>query len=192
MKIIKKLFCGKCKYVNDAIQIIDEKDNRNNLLNLQKSHYETLTLINKIDLINEQIIYITENWNDHDYIVLTVQEEFNQYGLVNSINFYCYTFDIGYDNPQKVMRMFTDVHYSTEKTYVESIEIVDIIGVSNRGYGSIIMVVFMDYIRQFKPKEIYGYLSFVDELDTTNKEIRNHFYQKHGFIINGNRITRNI
>jgi len=172
--------------------LVDYESEQNHLLNEELRHFKSLNLIQKINLSFEQIICVEENIKHQDYVLLTVQTDTNYRGLVSNVNFYCYTLTHGMYAPEKVMRMFTELVYSQNYGAVEKIEIVDIIGIPNMGYGSIIMNVFFEYIKQFHATEVYGVLSSVDEIDTSNKERRNHFYIKHGFEIKDGFISKKL
>lgn len=172
--------------------MVDNGNKERNLLHEKINHLSNLCLIQKIDLISEQIIYIEERTESNDYILVTVQTVTNHRGLISNVNFYCYTLAQGMCTPEKVMRMFTDLIYSQDYSAVEKIEIVDILGKPNMGYGSKTMNVFFDYIKQFHAKEIFGVLSFVDEIDLSNKNRRNYFYRKYGFEINNNHILKKL
>lgn len=66
----------------------------------------------------------------------------------------------------------------------------------NKGYGSMVMEQFLRYIKVLHMELAIGTvtarLSSVDETDINNKNRRNHFYEKYGFKIDGERAVLNL
>lgn len=150
---------------------------------------KNLSLLNQLHKFNsnsENIIRIENTGNS--YFIITVENDYNFSGILSEINFYGYTLKEYTENPTQVMRLYSRIIYNDKLRFVESIYINDIIGDTNKGYGSKLMTEFLNYVRPLKASHIKGMLSRVDEVDLNNKARRNHFYEKFGFKINGNHV----
>lgn len=150
---------------------------------------KNLSLLNQLNKFNsnfENIIRIEKTNNS--YFIITVENDYNFSGILLEINFYGYTLKEYKENPTQVMRLYSRIIYNDKLKFVESIYIDDIIGDTNKGYGSKLMTEFLNYVRPLKADHIIGMLSHVDEVDLNNKDRRNHFYEKFGFKINGNHV----
>ena len=124
----------------------------------------------------------------NSYFLITVENEFNFHRVLSGLNFYGYILEPYKEHPTKVMRLNTEIIYNDKLKYIEGIYLEEIIGDSNKGYGSKVMKSFLEYIRPLHVKYVTGTLSMVDEIHLENKSRRDHFYKKFGFEIKGNHI----
>lgn len=194
MSIIRNIFikkycknCGHVKLLELTTQQL-QKENRC----LQNSTIN-LTMLKKLIVFNsksENIVRIEENENG--YFIITVETFYKFNGVLSEINFYGYVLNEHKERPACVMKLFSHVIYDNNLNIVNGLYIDDIIGESNKGYGSKLLTEFIHYIHHLNAKYIKGELSSVDEIDLNNKALRNHFYKKFGFKINGNHIYLKI
>lgn len=129
-------------------------------------------------------------------MVVTITEEIDwmRQGRVNEVRFEL--FDL-YDSRipnYHCSELWVRMNYFENATYLKSISIIDCRTHRehmNKGYGSQLMLAFLDYamLLDRKELEITGFLSTVDERNKENHKRRNHFYQKFGFSIDGKRIS---
>lgn len=136
-----------------------------------------LDILSKTLSTYQHIINIQEK--DNVYCMVTVNLLSGFDNRLKELDLYVLTSQNNYSKP--VMSMFTEFKYDIYSKI--SIEIVDLFGIPNKGYGSFIMTTFLKYIQHYQPKYVYGKLSEVDEKDKENKNRRNHFYKKFGFKI---------
>ena len=81
--------------------------------------------------------------------------------------------------------------YSHQNEKLFELNIRDNIGpVKNKGYGSLVMEAFLNIATVVGASKITGELSLADELDSENKDRRNHFYEKFGFKITGRKLCK--
>lgn len=181
-----KKYCQNCFKVRLSDLSITELNNEKKALQDEINHLSLLNQIHKFNLHTENIAYIEKTINS--YFLITVENEFNFHRVLSGLNFYGYILEPYKEHPTKVMRLNTEIIYNDKLKYIEGIYLEEIIGDSNKGYGSKVMKSFLEYIRPLHVKYVTGTLSMVDEIDLENKSRRDHFYKKFGFKIKGSHI----
>ncbi len=185
MNIIKKLFCNRCKIVNDYKESLFNTT-ITSINNLERA--TTLELLIKFNNSNENIVFIKDlSGNTYtEFFVVTREEIYNHLNCLKEIKFFGYILTPKMNKIERVMRMYADtiLDYNAvaEKVIINSVKIIDIISISkNQGFGSCVMTCFLKYIKSINVTKVFGYLSPVDEIDEDNKSLRNHFYKKFNF-----------
>lgn len=175
-KLLFKNCYNDCELLNYGLKL--NKQYENDIFKY-KMKLQVLDGIKKLSE-NKEIILSFFNHNGRE-AVSTVQPGLRTKWLNKfSLSFHIYFIDC---TPFKIVQTLeTEVYIKDNNEY--SIYIVDFIGKSNQGYGSILMQEFLDYIKQMPVKLVYGFLSEIDlQRSEEHKELLFHFYKKFGFEI---------
>lgn len=170
-RLIHNTVCQNCELLY-AASVKDQK-----LKCALHTEQEFKKYIHKLTSNGEIVLSVLEHNNLNT--VITAQPEYT-YNEVASINFYAYSHEIG--GLKRKQTLYAKVWIQENHLWI--IKIIDFLGEVNRGYGSLVMKAFLDYIKQFPVEKVIGWLSPVDYGQSEDyKEMLIHFYTKFGFTV---------
>lgn len=182
--ILKKLFqrnyCKNCLYKSSFYEHLQKYNN----LEKENDYYTKLeNFIRNLADRKEKILHF-DNSKEKLFIV-TVEEDYDYTGKLLHLNFYGYNYNNLLFTYYKPQRLYVDVCQNGENEYSKHFFIYETLVVPNKGYGSIMMEVLINYAKSlaFNIEYISGFLSFVDTADEEHNQRLRHFYSKFGFTI---------
>ena len=181
-KWLTKVYKKNCKYTCEHIEALAGACRK--LERANDSLILHMNLIKKVLDSGERIVCLTIH--REQYVIVTVYEQYDYRGL-NNIEHRAYTLNLLGSRIEKVQNLFSEIYYDTQYNIPKTAKIVDFYGnVINKGYGSIVMTEYLNYMKKLKIQKITGFLSLVDTHDETHRDLLHHFYKKFGFCIKEN------
>lgn len=146
-------------YLNNRIKIVDK--------------------IKELCSDNEKIL-LFKNHNDDEILVTVTTDLANK--IINRFSLTFHAYIIENYHLKKVQTLFADVDIKENNEYY--VHIIDFVGEGNKGYGTIVMEQFLEYLKTMPVSLVTGWLSPVDlKCSEEHKELLLHFYSKFGFKI---------
>lgn len=187
--ILQKNYCKNCLLVDnyekqnlklskENSDIKSENDTFKRMIKLMNDKVDTNTsaIYFKLD---EDVIKLITVKNHYDYQCKLIRVELDGY--------FFHIYEYGRIIPQTmdidvIYKEHKDnenvVNYCLENFYIASLNCTP-----NKGYGSLLMEQFLDYIKPFGAKYVSGFISNYDASNPEHKSRLFHFYQKFGFTI---------
>lgn len=175
-ELLKDFVCSNCEMID---KLLDSNGRLNDQIKILNEKLEFFESIQNFHGYRETILKIV--LQKKTPILITVQTELDYKGKVKDINFYAYENKLN-SRLERVQTLFAHVSYN-EYDIPERVSILDFRGITNHGYGSIVMGEFLEYIKTIglkSIKDVVGHLSFVDK---DHWDMLYHFYGKFGFKI---------
>ncbi len=184
-KLFQKKFCTKCIYKSDYCTLVKQNFESKIIVN---NFYKLNRFINKLTENKEKILFFDIYKKQCKLACITIQEEYDYTGRISYITIKGYTYDDIFFNTYNnislcLPKIFVTAFQDFDKRYLKSFFIDDILCEPNKGYGSMMMSVFIKYAKQLNVEYISGFLSFVDTSDEEHNKRLRHFYKKFGFEI---------
>ena len=184
------MFCNRCKkdcrWKRAYERQFESNRNftiaKNREITLIKNELHTLDMITELTASRKQIIKIDEK--DSIPVILTFEQEFSESGSLSEFTLRLYQFDNQIMRPRQMMEMIVTPY--RKDGFISSLFIEELIGAEGKGYGTLMMNCFFEYIKHTFPtvEKIHGKLVLRDLKHGIEyaKYLMN-FYKKFGFEI---------
>lgn len=185
------MFCNRCKKDCKWKRAYDREFegsrnfaiDKNREITRLKNELHTLDMIPELTTADYEILKVFKKDNNIP-IILTMKPAINEAGCMCEMHFKYFEYNSQYGRPGQVMELNVDVITADNK--VSSLFIHDFTGAERKGYGSLMMNDFLDYVKKHfgTALKIRGQLSFPDlDRGMEYTEYLKHFYRKFGFEI---------
>ncbi|MGN0551645.1 MAG: hypothetical protein ACI4I4_07395 [Acutalibacteraceae bacterium] len=181
-KILERKYCQSCYFKHSYYE---HKRQYKNIKNIEAHNEKIQNFIAELVNHNQKLIYLDSSPQNKSICIVTVIQEFNYNGKLSCLTFLGYTFDNILFSHKHSQRLFVNVVHHEDKNsqYLKGFYIEDFLCEPNKGYGSIMMKVFLNYIKEFNAEYVSGFLSPFDTKDKEHSDRLHHFYKKFGFQI---------
>lgn len=184
MKILKKIYYKDCHWSCERLsEAYDEINKLEADLKNKQAIDSAIDVISEFQKTNEHIVYLAKS---HMGLICVTKLDYYDYtGKTRYFDFIAYEIGKPLSQNENMCTLNAELIYDKNKNISHAF-IVDIVGTTNQGYGSLIMKQFLKYIKHSNIRYVTGSLSNVDlfdEYDSEHKDRLYHFYQKFDFEI---------